>query len=69
MTGNERTVSCPRCGAPVRWSAQSPFRPFCSQRCRLIDLGAWASEEYRVPVADKDEEPAAPSASTKRDTP
>ena len=43
-----RTVNCPRCGKPVHWSAESPFRPFCSERCKMIDLGAWASEEYRV---------------------
>jgi hypothetical protein len=47
-----RDVSCPQCGTPVPWSPQSRFRPFCSERCRLIDLGAWASESYRVPVAD-----------------
>ena len=45
---SKRIVSCPRCGAPVRWGAESPFRPFCSERCKTIDLGAWASEEYRV---------------------
>jgi endogenous inhibitor of DNA gyrase (YacG/DUF329 family) len=46
-----RTVSCPQCGAPVVWTPANRFRPFCSERCRLIDLGAWASESYRVPVA------------------
>jgi endogenous inhibitor of DNA gyrase (YacG/DUF329 family) len=45
-------VSCPQCGARVEWTQASAFRPFCSQRCRLIDLGAWASESYRVPLAD-----------------
>jgi endogenous inhibitor of DNA gyrase (YacG/DUF329 family) len=44
-----RTVACPTCGATVVWSASSPFRPFCSERCKLIDLGAWAAERYRVP--------------------
>jgi endogenous inhibitor of DNA gyrase (YacG/DUF329 family) len=43
----------------VRWGAESPFRPFCSERCKMIDLGAWASEEYRVAVnVDEDEENA-----------
>jgi endogenous inhibitor of DNA gyrase (YacG/DUF329 family) len=41
-------VECPTCGAPVEWGAQSPDRPFCSQRCKLIDLGAWASEEHAI---------------------
>jgi endogenous inhibitor of DNA gyrase (YacG/DUF329 family) len=45
-------VSCPQCGARVEWTQASPFRPFCSQRCKLIDLGAWASESYRIPLAD-----------------
>lgn len=41
-------VQCPTCEAPVEWSAQSPFRPFCSERCKLIDLGAWASEAHAI---------------------
>jgi endogenous inhibitor of DNA gyrase (YacG/DUF329 family) len=44
-----RTVACPTCGKPVPWGPQSPFRPFCSERCKKIDLGAWAAEDYRVP--------------------
>ena len=48
-------VSCPQCGAPVVWDKSSAYRPFCSQRCKMIDLGAWATESYRIPVAeDKD---------------
>jgi endogenous inhibitor of DNA gyrase (YacG/DUF329 family) len=43
-----RYVSCPRCGAPVAWAPESAFRPFCSERCRMVDLGAWATEQYRV---------------------
>ncbi|MBD1107230.1 DNA gyrase inhibitor YacG [Pseudomonas amygdali pv. morsprunorum] len=45
------TVQCPTCDAPVEWSAASPSRPFCSARCKLIDLGAWASEEHAIPVS------------------
>jgi len=45
----EKIVNCPQCQAPVAWGSQSPFRPFCSARCRQIDLGAWASGEYCVP--------------------
>jgi len=50
---------CPTCRAAVAW-ATNPHRPFCSQRCRMIDLGAWAAERYRVPgerVPDDDEPP------------
>jgi endogenous inhibitor of DNA gyrase (YacG/DUF329 family) len=48
-----RLVNCPTCGKPVAWLAESRFRPFCSERCRKIDLGAWAAEEYRVPEQEK----------------
>ena len=41
-------VECPTCMAPVEWGEQSPYRPFCSERCKLIDLGAWASEEHAI---------------------
>jgi hypothetical protein len=42
------TVACPTCGVPVAWGPQSPNRPFCSERCKLIDLGAWAAEEHAI---------------------
>jgi endogenous inhibitor of DNA gyrase (YacG/DUF329 family) len=45
----KRVVNCPHCQTPVVWGPESPYRPFCSARCRQIDLGAWANEEYRVP--------------------
>lgn len=51
-TEKPRLVNCPACGKPVAWGKESPFRPFCSQRCKAGDLGAWAAEEYRVPVQD-----------------
>ena len=43
------TVECPRCGTPAPFSTQNSWRPFCSERCKLIDLGDWAAERYRVP--------------------
>lgn len=43
------TVQCPHCGKAVPWTPESRFRPFCCERCRLIDLGAWASENHRIP--------------------
>lgn len=39
---------CPTCNKPIQWQ-DNPFRPFCSERCKLVDLGKWVSEEYRVP--------------------
>ncbi|AHZ83741.1 DNA gyrase inhibitor YacG [Bdellovibrio bacteriovorus] len=47
-----RQVKCPQCGRLALYSSENPFRPFCSERCRLIDLGEWASESYRIPVKD-----------------
>ncbi len=41
-------VRCPTCDKKAEWK-QNPYRPFCSERCKLIDLGKWATEEYRVP--------------------
>ena len=55
-------VACPQCGAKVAWTPASRFRPFCSERCKLIDLGAWASEKYRVAVAPPDEDDSAPDS-------
>ncbi len=53
---NARTVNCPRCGEPVEWSTSQPYRPFCSKRCRMNDLGAWASESYRIPAQEVDDD-------------
>jgi uncharacterized protein len=57
------TVKCPTCRREIDW-ANSPFRPFCSERCRLIDLGAWLSEQRAIPAenqhADSDAEGAPP---------
>ena len=44
-----RLVACPGCGKPTAYAPENPWRPFCSERCRLQDLGAWASEAYRIP--------------------
>jgi len=43
------TVNCPTCGRPVRWEPASTWRPFCCERCRLIDLGDWLDENHRIP--------------------
>lgn len=49
-------VRCPTCNDVVVWSAASPFRPFCSARCKNVDLGAWASERYAI-AAESDDPP------------
>jgi endogenous inhibitor of DNA gyrase (YacG/DUF329 family) len=43
-----RTVKCPTCQKLIPWQG-NPYRPFCSARCRTLDLGAWADESYRIP--------------------
>jgi uncharacterized protein len=42
------SVSCPSCGKKVAWTPLESFRPFCSERCKLIDLGEWATEGYAI---------------------
>lgn len=48
MSDKPLYVDCPTCHKHVQWSESNPFRPFCSERCKLIDLGEWASEEHRI---------------------
>ena len=50
------TVRCPNCGDKAPYAADNPWRPFCSERCRSQDLGAWATERFRIaapPSADE----------------
>jgi len=44
-----RLVRCPACGGDSVYAPSNPYRPFCSERCKNMDLGAWASESFRVP--------------------
>jgi hypothetical protein len=49
-----RVVNCPTCGKAVEWTAENRWRPFCSERCKKIDLGAWAADQYQVPGSEPD---------------
>ncbi len=49
-------VNCPTCKKIVNWTEKEQFRPFCSDRCQLIDLGAWSNESYSVPAMPQSEE-------------
>ena len=51
-----REVPCPRCGTRREWSG-NPWRPFCSERCKLIDLGAWFSEKHAIPGEEGESTP------------
>jgi hypothetical protein len=48
-------ITCPICRRTTTWE-ENPWRPFCSERCKLIDLGKWASEQYRIPSQGAEEE-------------
>ena len=50
MIAKRKEVACPACGKPSPFSADNPYLPFCSERCRVTDLGGWASESYRIPA-------------------
>jgi len=50
-------VACPQCGKEVVWQSEiSPYRPFCSERCKLIDLGKWAEGGYSIPLENPPED-------------
>ena len=57
MNPKPRFVTCPTCGKHVLWTTDNVWRPFCSERCKLIDLGAWATEKYRVPITESNDQP------------
>jgi len=52
-------VKCPTCQQPVQWLPEQLFKPFCSERCKMVDLGEWVMEAKRIPgeaVIDLDED-------------
>lgn len=51
MTIEKESICCPSCGKKGTWTAENKDKPFCSARCKLIDLGDWASEQHRIPGA------------------
>ncbi|MEM7096932.1 MAG: DNA gyrase inhibitor YacG [Pseudomonadota bacterium] len=56
-TNQPRIVSCPTCGKAVKWTSQNSYRPFCCERCKLIDFGGWA-DERNVISSDSSEQDA-----------
>ncbi|MBU3737986.1 MAG: DNA gyrase inhibitor YacG [Rhodoferax sp.] len=55
------SVRCPGCGNPAMYSSTNAYRPFCSERCKALDLGAWASESFRLAdrAREDDDNPSA----------
>ena len=52
-----RLVTCPTCKKQSEYSTSNAFRPFCCERCKMIDLGDWANENYKISVNNQHEEP------------
>jgi uncharacterized protein len=46
---NLTRLACPTCHRAVEWNETFPWRPFCSERCKMVDLGAWVSEQHAIP--------------------
>ena len=52
-----KTVRCPGCAGRSVYAPSNPYRPFCSERCKNMDLGAWASESFKLPEQDSNSQP------------
>ncbi len=54
-----KRVTCPSCGGPSLYAPENRYRPFCSERCKMMDLGAWANEDFKLAPSspDQDESP------------
>ena len=55
-----KVLPCPRCGEPVTWNHEARWKPFCSERCKMVDLGAWFMEEHVIPGKPAEHEPGKP---------
>ena len=60
MSKSTRTAPCPQCRQPASLDPANRFRPFCSERCKLLDLGEWFAGRYSIPTAQDDETPSGP---------
>jgi endogenous inhibitor of DNA gyrase (YacG/DUF329 family) len=58
----ERRAACPSCGQPALLTPANSFRPFCSERCKLLDFGAWVSQRYSIPASPDTGDDDAPQA-------
>ena len=60
MAATLRSAPCPRCSKRASLSPDNAWRPFCSERCKMIDLGKWANEEFSIPAEEESPPPDAP---------
>lgn len=51
-----KTAPCPHCRKPAALTADNPFRPFCSERCKLVDFGGWIGGRYSIPAEEPQDE-------------
>ncbi len=65
MSSKPLSVRCPACQRAVPWTDASPFKPFCSERCKLMDLGGWASGQHRIPDEETPFSPPVDEESTR----
>ncbi|TPE55606.1 DNA gyrase inhibitor YacG [Maribrevibacterium harenarium] len=56
LTQKNKSIPCPTCRKDAQWSPENPYRPFCCERCKLIDLGEWASGTYSIAQIDSEED-------------
>ena len=56
-TSPSKTVRCPGCGGPSIYAPSNAFRPFCCERCKNMDFGAWATESFKLPEQDSQNDP------------
>lgn len=61
MPSTPLAVSCPACGKATVFAQSNPWRPFCSETCKLVDLGQWAQERYRIPDQPQDAQASIPA--------
>jgi uncharacterized protein len=52
-----KRVRCPACGGQSIYAPSNPYRPFCGERCKNLDLGAWASERFKLPEQETNSDP------------
>jgi endogenous inhibitor of DNA gyrase (YacG/DUF329 family) len=57
MSEAPKQVTCPTCGGMSLYAPTNRYRPFCGERCKQMDLGAWASERFKVPEQEPNHEP------------
>jgi len=48
MTSSVKSVNCPTCQKQVEWIEANKYRPFCCERCKLVDFGEWANERHSI---------------------